>query len=90
MSEDIRTHDPASKEKEKQPYGENDLRNILSMRQWRDWDELINWVRKEGDNVRGVTPGEAKQMVEDFARLKEKGAPLTTDPHELYQRARSK
>ncbi|MCW2953144.1 MAG: hypothetical protein JWQ48_2314 [Conexibacter sp.] len=50
----------------------------------------VRGVRKEGDNVRGVTPGEAKQMVEDFARLKEKGAPLTTDPHEHYQRARSK
>lgn len=90
MSEDIRIHDPYSRQKEKRPYAEADLRNVLSARSnFKDWDQFINWLRKEGDKVRGVTPGELKQMVDDFTRLQQKGAPFTTDPHELYQRARS-
>jgi hypothetical protein len=88
-SEDVRIHDPASREKEKQPYGEGDVKNIMEGHQWRNWDELISFVREEGDRVRGVTPGEAKQMLEDFQRMKQRGAKLPSDPHELYQMAHS-
>jgi uncharacterized Fe-S center protein len=88
-SEDIKIHDPGSRDKEKQGYIQRDLENVLSTRQFRDWDDLLSFLREEGDNVRGVTPGELKQMVEDINRLKEQGAPFTTDAAELYKRARS-
>jgi hypothetical protein len=87
VSDDIRIHDPASREKEKQPYGEGDVKNVLQARNFKDWDQLVQWLKKEGDNVRGVTPGELKQMVEDFDRLKQQGVQFTTDPHQLYQQA---
>lgn len=86
-SDDVQIHDPASRAKEKQPYGERDLEKIMQMRQWRNWDELINFVRKQGDSVPGVKPGEAKQMVEDFGRLKQQGAQVSANPHEIYQQA---
>jgi hypothetical protein len=88
MSDDIKIHDPASKAKEKQ-YEETDLAHVLGRRDWRDWDELISWLREQGDNDRRLTPGEVKHMVEDLSRLKEQGVPFTKDPHTLYQAARS-
>lgn len=88
-SEDVRIHDPASKQKEPRPYGERDLENVMKAREWRNWDELIDWLRTEGDKMRGLTPGEVKQMIQDFSQMKEKGEPLPTDPHELYQRVPS-
>jgi hypothetical protein len=89
MSEDIKVHDPASKEQEKQPYDERELEKVLRMRQWRNWDEVISWLRDEGDKDRRLTPGEVRQMVEDLNRLKEQSVPLDADPHEIYKRARS-
>jgi hypothetical protein len=89
VSEDIRIHDPHSRQKEKQPYADGDVRNVLEGRQFKNWDDFLSFLKQEGDAVRGVTPGELKQMVEDFTRLKEKGAPFTNDWRELYQRARS-
>jgi hypothetical protein len=88
-SEDIKIHDPASREKEKQGYGQRDLENVLNAREFRNWDELISWLREEGDKVRGVTPGELKQMVEDLTHLKERGTPFTTDAAKIYQQARA-
>jgi predicted DNA-binding transcriptional regulator YafY len=89
MSDDIKIHDPHSREKEKQPYADGDVKNVMETRQFHNWDELLSFLKEQGDNVRGVTPGELKQMVEDFTRLKQKGAPFTNDPRELYERARS-
>jgi hypothetical protein len=86
-SEDIKIHDPASREKEKQDWVQRDLEKIVAERQFKNWDEFISWLREEGDKVRGVTPGELKQMVEDFTRLKERGVPFTTDPAQLYEQA---
>ena len=87
-SEDIRVHDPASREKEKQDYEQGDLEGVLRAREFRNWDELISWLREEGDELRRLTPGEVKQMVDDLTHLKERGAPFTTDPAELYKQAR--
>jgi hypothetical protein len=89
MSEQFNVHDPASRAKEKQ-YDESDVKLVLGMREWKNWDELISWLREEGDNYRRLTPGEVKHMVEDFTRLKEQGVQFTTDPHQLFTQARSK
>jgi hypothetical protein len=86
MSEDIKVHDPASRETEKD-YTESDVESVMRVREWKNWDEVISWLRKEGDNHRRLTPGEVKHMVEDFTRLKEQGVPFTTQPDEVYKRA---
>jgi hypothetical protein len=86
MSDDIKTHDPASRATEKD-YTASDVESVMRVRQWRDWDEVISWLREEGDDHRRLTPGEVKHMVEDFTRLKEQGAPFTTDPQQLYEQA---
>jgi hypothetical protein len=88
-SDDIKIHDPASREKEKQQYPERDLENVLEGHQFQNWDQFLNYLREEGDKARGVTPGELKQMVEDFSRAKERGKPFTNDPHQLYELAHS-
>jgi hypothetical protein len=89
VSEDIKVHDPHSREKEKRPYADGDVKNVMEGRQFKNWDDFLEFLKRQGDAVRGVTPGELKQMVEDFTRLKEQGAPFTNDWRELYQRARS-
>jgi hypothetical protein len=88
MSDDVKIHDPASRETQKQ-YTESDVESVLREREWRDWNEVISWLREQGDNHRRLTPGEVRAMVEDFTRLKDQGAPFTTDPQEIFKRARS-
>jgi hypothetical protein len=88
-SDDIKIHDPTSREKEKQQYPERDLENVLEGHNFKDWDQFLNYLRKEGDKARGVTPGELKQMVDDFSRAKEQGKSFTNDPHQLYELAHS-
>jgi hypothetical protein len=88
MSDDIKIHDPASRATEK-TYEESDLKNVLQRRDWQNWDELISWLREEGDDYRRLTPGEVKHMVQDLSRLKEQGKPFTKDAHQLFQEARA-
>jgi hypothetical protein len=87
VSDDIKVHDPSGA-KEKM-YEESDLEHVLRRRDWQNWDELISWLREEGDNDRRLTPGEVKHMVQDLNRLKEQGRPFTKDAQDLYKAARS-
>jgi hypothetical protein len=88
MSDDIKIHDPASRAKDKM-YEESDLEHVMRRKDWQNWDELISWLREEGDNDRRLTPGEVKHMVEDLTRLKEQKVPFTKDAHAIYEAARS-
>lgn len=86
MSQDIKVHDPTSRAKD-EDYKEDDVEQVMRKREWRDWDEVISWLREQGDADRRLTPGEVKHMVEDFTRLKEQGVPFTRDAHKLYEQA---
>ena len=86
--EEIRISDPTSQAMEKD-YDESDVEHVLRVRDWRSWDELISWLRAEGDDDNELTPGEVRHMVEDFQRLKERGVEFTTDPITVYNEAKS-
>lgn len=88
MADDIKIHDPASSAKDKQ-YTESDVEQALRKAQPQSWDELLSWLRERGDEDRRLTPGEVKNMVADFERLKASGKPFTADPHQLYSEARA-
>jgi hypothetical protein len=88
MSDDIKIHDPASRAMEKD-YEESDLQHVLRRQEWKNWDEVISWLREEGDNDRRLTPGEVKHMVQDLSRVKEQGEPFTKDAHQIFEKARA-
>jgi len=65
------------------PYDASDIEVVMRQGDWRNWDDVIEWLQKEGDNHRRLRTDEVRQMVDDFRRLKEKGKPFTNDPNEL-------
>jgi hypothetical protein len=82
--EKIRTHDPTSRAKEKD-YERSDLESVLRVREWRNWDEMLEWLRNEGDKHRRLTPGEVEHMVEDIERARQRGARFEPDPEHLWR-----
>jgi hypothetical protein len=82
--EDIRIDDPASRLTEKD-YERSDLESVMRVREWHNWDELLQWLRKEGDKHRRLTPGEVRHMVEDAERARERGARFEPDADYLWR-----
>ncbi|HEV7898031.1 MAG TPA: hypothetical protein VGP31_09340 [Planosporangium sp.] len=82
--EKIRIDDPASREKQKD-YGRSDLESVLRVREWRNWDEMLEWLRTEGDKHRRLTPGEVSSMVGDIERARQRGAQFKPDVEYLWR-----
>jgi hypothetical protein len=82
--ESIRTDDPTSREMEKE-YDRSDLESVLRVREWSNWDELLEWLRNEGDKHRRLTPGEVRNMVADMERARQRGAQFMPDVDQLWR-----
>ncbi|GAA1795225.1 hypothetical protein HC028_18240 [Planosporangium flavigriseum] len=82
--ENIRIHDPASGATQKE-YDASDLESVLRVREWRNWDEVIQWLRTEGDNHRRLTPGEVRNMVADMERARQRGVQFKPDAQYLWR-----
>lgn len=80
----MQVHDPSSREKEND-YTQSDVERLLGKRQWRNYDEMISWLDREGDADRRFTPGEVRHLMEDLSRLKQRRTEFITDPGRLFQ-----
>jgi hypothetical protein len=61
---------------------------VLRVREWRDWDELLEWLRNEGDKHRRLTPGEVRNMVGDIERGRQRGVQFQPDARYLWRELR--
>jgi hypothetical protein len=84
----MKLEDPQSKQMQKD-YEQSDIERLMGKREWRSYDEIINWLKKEGDNDRRFTPGEVQHMIDDFNKLKARKAQFITDPGKLFQELKS-
>lgn len=66
-------------------YGEGDVKAVLSRGDWRNWNEIIQWLDKKGEQDNELTPGEVIAMREDMQHLREQGASFTSDPSRVFQ-----
>jgi hypothetical protein len=65
-------------------YEQSDVKHLLKIRRWRSYDEMIDWLRRDGDADSKLTPSEVGHLVDDLSRLRRDGTAFTTDPTRLY------
>ncbi len=82
--QDINVTDPTSKAKDKQ-YDRSDVKHVLDEQKWNSWQEIVRWLRDEGDQDNELTPAEVRHLVEDFDRLDQRGERFSTDVDQVYR-----
>jgi hypothetical protein len=66
-------------------YDASDVKHLLRVRQWRGYDEMVKWLRREGDSDNELTPGEVSHLIDDLTRIQQRGAEMISDPDQLYK-----
>jgi hypothetical protein len=65
-------------------YEQSDVKHLLKVRRWRSYDEMIDWLRRDGDADSRLTPSEVGHLVDDLSRLRGRGGEFITDSTKLY------
>lgn len=86
--ENIQVHDPTSQEKHKD-YERSDVAHLMAVRQWHNWEELHDWLRRESDNDNELTPGEVRHLIDDVDRARQRGATFTSDTDAVWEALRA-
>lgn len=68
-------------------YEPSDVRVAYRRTDPKSWDDLINWLEKQGSYDNEFTPGEVVAMVEDLRMLKSKKASFIDNPDKAFQEA---
>ncbi|RZU75552.1 hypothetical protein EV384_4103 [Micromonospora kangleipakensis] len=84
----MKIHDPASQATQKD-YEISDIERLMGKRDWKNYDEVINWLKKEGDADRRFTPGEVQHMIDDLSRARDKRMDFVRDPEKLHRNLKS-
>ncbi|MFU8854844.1 hypothetical protein ACNAW0_28335 [Micromonospora sp. SL1-18] len=84
----MKIHDPSSQAMQKD-YEISDIERLMGKKDWKSYDDVINWLKQEGDEDRRFTPGEVQHMIDDFSRIQSKGVAFVHDPEQLYQKLKS-
>ncbi|MCW3814042.1 hypothetical protein ONA91_06175 [Micromonospora sp. DR5-3] len=80
----MKIHDPSSQAMQKD-YDVTDIERLMGKKDWKSYDDVINWLKKEGDEDRRFTPGEVQHMIDDFSRARDKKMDFVRDPEKLHQ-----
>lgn len=81
--ENVEVHDPTSQAKHKE-YDRSDVEHVVGLRDWRDWDELLDWLRQEGDDDNELTPGEVRNLAQDVEAAKQRGAQFDANTDSVW------
>jgi hypothetical protein len=66
-------------------YDESDVAQVLRKANPRNFNEMIRWLRQEGDNDRRLTSSEVGKMIEDASKVKARKKEFINDPGRLYR-----
>jgi hypothetical protein len=80
----VQVHSPKSNAMEKD-YDITDIERLMSKQDWRNYDDMIKWLQKEGDADRRFTPGEVRHMIDDLSRVKKAGKPMAKNSEQLFK-----
>lgn len=70
-------------------YEISDIERLMGKRDWKSYDEVISWLKKEGDADRRFTPGEVQYMISDLSQMRDSKQKFIQDPEQLYQKMKS-
>jgi hypothetical protein len=84
--DEFNIEDTGNKDWEKD-YTKSDVEVLFNRGEWKDWDDAITWLKREGDQDNELTPGEVVSMTRDLERLKDEGTRFTRDPQRVYEMA---
>ena len=65
-------------------YEQSDVKHLMKVRRWHSYDEIIDWLRREGDADSKLTPYEVGHLVDDLSRLRRQQTEFITDSTRLY------
>jgi hypothetical protein len=68
-------------------YEQGDMKAALQRGDWKNWQDLINWLEKQGEKDNELTPGETVAMVEDLRSVKVNKMQFTRDSKQAYTMA---
>ncbi|WP_213457127.1 hypothetical protein [Rhizomonospora bruguierae] len=71
-------------------YEQSDVAHLLRKREWHGYDEMIRWLKQDGDADSRLTPREVSHMVEDLSRLRQRKTRFITEPQQLYRELKSR
>ena len=66
-------------------YDQSDVAQVLRKANPRNFNEMIRWLRQEGDNDRRLTSSEVAKMIEDASKVKARKKEFINDPGQLYR-----
>jgi hypothetical protein len=66
-------------------YDESDVAQVLRKANPQNFDEMLRWLRQQGDNDRRLTASEVEKMADDVSKVKQRKKEFINDPARLYQ-----
>lgn len=65
-------------------YEVSDVKHLMRLRSWKNYNEIISWLKRDGTADSKLTPSEVDFLVADLSRLKQQGTEFITDPARLH------
>jgi hypothetical protein len=66
-------------------YGEKEIKTVLGRGDFQSWNDVINWLDRNGSREIGLNAQSVHSLRQDFQRLQDQGANFTTDPTQVVQ-----
>lgn len=66
-------------------YEISDVKHLMRLRTWKNYNEMISWLKREGTADSKLTPSEVDFLVADLSRLKQQGTEFISDPARLHE-----
>ncbi|HEX5595426.1 MAG TPA: hypothetical protein VFX61_05285 [Micromonosporaceae bacterium] len=64
-------------------YDASDVKHLMDVKSWKNYDEMIAWLKRDGYDDNELTPGEVDHLLQDLNRIKQKKTEFITDPDRL-------
>jgi hypothetical protein len=69
-------------------YDRSAVAHVLGVASWREWEDMLGWLRSESPNDPSLNPDEYRVLRQDAERACQAGAPFSNDLQELWAQLR--
>jgi hypothetical protein len=66
-------------------YDASDVEHLMKVRSWKNYAEMIGWLKRDGYDDNELTPGEVDHLLQDLEGAVQRKAAFVTDPDKLYK-----
>jgi len=68
-------------------YSADDMKEVYSKGDWKDWEDIILWLELSGRSDPDLMDGKVGKIIFQLKQLQEKNIPFVTDYKEAFQLA---